>query len=117
MLQLELQKELEELSRERDAYIEFQRGIVRNRESLGKKGRRKSTAEAAGKDEGVLEGYDVEGTDEEWDELQRRKRELVKEEDRLRKMLAEKEKELEAARKDEARVKQEEEQMDKDEEE
>lgn len=116
-MQLELQKELEELSRERDAYIEFQRGIVRNREGLGKKGRRKSTPGSAGRDESGLEGYDVEGTDDEWDELQRRKKELIKEEDKLRKMLAEKEKELDAAKREEARVKQEEEQMDKDEEE
>jgi beclin 1 len=97
LLQSELQRELEELSRERDAYIEFQKGIVRNKESLGKREMVKDEADG-------LSEYGMEGTEEEWDELVRRKNELSKEEDKLKKILAETERELEKAHEEEKRV-------------
>ncbi|ORY23210.1 autophagy protein Apg6-domain-containing protein [Naematelia encephala] len=109
MLQSELQTQLEELKRERDAYISFEQNIVRNRETL-RKGRQKE------EDEGLGE-YDIEGTEEEWDELIRRKAELAEEEDRLRATLREKEKELAQVREEEERVRLEEEEMDRQEEE
>lgn len=117
-LQAELQKELEELSRERDAYIEFQKGIVRNRENLGKKGKRDTRTVKGDVDaEEGLGMYDIEGTEEEWDELVRRKQELEKEEERLKKVLEDKERELERARQQEARIKREEEEQARQEEE
>ena len=110
MLQSELQKQLEELGQERDAYIAFEQGILRNRDNLmsGRKVERN-------KDE--LGEYDIEGTHEEWESLIRRKKELESEEERLRKVLEEKEKEFESVRADEKRVKREEEQVEREEEE
>ena len=61
--------------------------------------------------------HDVEGTQEEWESLIRRKKELESEEERLRKVLEEKEKEYELVRADEKRVKREEEQVEREEEE
>jgi beclin 1 len=118
LLQVELQKELEELSRERDAYIEFQKGVLRNRDSLAKKHSHGKTARTRAKrdsedeEEGLGE-YDMEGTPEEWDELVKRKKELEEEEEELTRLLAEKERELEKAREEEHRVKEEEAEMDK----
>ena len=107
LLQSELQKQFEELSRERDAYIAFERGVLRNREEL-----------TAGRQWGDALGEDdIEGTPEEWQELIRRKKELEIEEDRLRKVLEEKERELEGVRVEEARVKREEEEVEREEEE
>ena len=111
LLQAELQHQLEELSRERDAYLEFEKGILKNKESL-KSNRRRTQSE----DEG-LGAYDMEGTEEEWQALHRRKRELENEEEQLKKMLAEKEKQLAKVRKEENKVKQEEEDIAKEEEE
>lgn len=121
LLQAELQKELEELSRERDAYIEFQRGIIRNRETLGKhrpEGLGSVVRQGkAGTEENGLEAYDIEGTEEEWEALIKRKKDLDKEEVRLKKALEEKEGELDVAREEAERVKREEAEMGKAEEE
>ena len=106
LLQSELQKELEELSLERDAYIEFQRGIQRHHDQLKKR----RTGDGLGE-------YDIEGTEDEWEGLVKKKRELDKEEERLKRALEEKEKELQAARKDQERIKLEEQRVDKEEEE
>ena len=116
-LQSELQKQLEELSRERDAYIAFERGIIRNREER-RSGRRKSR-DIRGEDEEDTElgEHDIEGTEEEWYELVRRKKDLEKEEVELRKLLEEKERELEGVRREEERVKAEEAEMDRQEQE
>jgi beclin 1 len=107
LLQSELQKEVEELSRERDAYINFERGILRNREGHG---RRKSL------DEGLWE-TDLEGTGEEWEALMKRKEELEREEERLKLVLEQKEKELDQVKIEEERSKREEEQLEREEEE
>lgn len=114
LLQAELQKELEEVSRERDAYIAFEKGILRNREDIrsrAKSGRRRASRD---REEGLGE-HDIEGSDGEWEELVKRKKELEEEEERLTKVLAEKEKELEAVREEEKRVKAEEEEQDREE--
>lgn len=111
MLQVELQKEVEELSRERDAYIQFERGILRNREEV-KNGssskRRKSDTE----DQGLGE-YDIEGDEEEWEELLRERAELEGEEARLLKVLEEKEKQLAEVKEDEKRAKEEEKEVER----
>ena len=95
MLQVELQKELEELSRERDAYINFEKGILRNREDM--KGKRRQSTEGLGE-------YDLEGDEDEWQDLTKRVTELDEEEAKLRKVLAEKEQELEDRRKKEQQM-------------
>jgi beclin 1 len=92
MLQAELQKELEELSRERDAYINFEKGILRNREDV--KGKRRESVEGLGE-------HDIEGDEDEWQDLTKRVTELEDEEVKLRKVLAERERELEQRRKEE----------------
>ena len=116
MLQTGLQKELEELSRERDAYINFERGISRNQEDLkSRKGanvgskRRKSSDNRS---EGLGE-FDLEGDEEEWDDLTRRRGELESEEERLIRMLEGKEKELAAAKEEEKRAKEEEKEVER----
>lgn len=118
MLQTGLQKELEELSRERDAYINFERGILRNQEDLKKrksgegiKRRRKSTSQV-GEEEGLAE-FDLEGDQVEWEELTRRRGELETEEERLIRILEEKEKELATAKEEEKRVKEEEKEVER----
>ena len=139
MLQSELQKELEDLSKERDAYIEFQRGIARNKEALGRRGTRHGHAQGqpssgrggqggqtrrsggtGGEEDDEVDGlgaYDLEGTDEEWEALQRRKKDLEKEEEALKRELEGMEKELEKARLQEAQVKEEEAAVDREEDE
>lgn len=102
MLQVELQKELEELSRERDAYIHFEKGIMRNREDI--KGKR--TVEGLGE-------HDLEGDEEEWQDLTKRVKELEGEEVRLRKVLAERERELDKRRKEEQEIAEEEREVDR----
>ncbi|ORX36010.1 autophagy protein Apg6-domain-containing protein [Kockovaella imperatae] len=102
MLQSELQRELEELTRERDAYLAFEKGIAKNRDSL--RSRRRAESETLGE-------HDLEGTEEEWQALHRRKRELDGEEEALKKVLVEKEKQLAKMRQEEERVKLEEEEM------
>lgn len=104
MLQVELQKELEELTRERDAYLNFEKGINRNRDDIKSK-RRKSSDE--------LGEHNLEGDEEEWQDLTKRKKELEGEEARLKRILAEKENELHAMRDEELRVKEEEEELDR----
>ena len=124
LLQVELQKELEELSRERDAYIEFQRGVIRNRETLGKHrpdgggaSRGKGSRDGTGQNEDGLGAYDIEGTEEEWDALVRRKKELEREEEKLRAALEEQERELERAEEEAERVEREEAAMERSEDE
>jgi beclin 1 len=63
LLQSELQKELEELSRERDAYIAFERGVLRDRENL--------RADRNKAEDGSLGEYDIEGR---WISKRRRRR-------------------------------------------
>ena len=109
LLQSELQKQLEELSRERDAYIAFEKGILRNRDELTKS-RKKGEEDELGEE-------DIEGTQDEFVELTRRKNELESEEESLRRVLAEKEKELDGVRAEEERVKREEDDVEREEEE
>lgn len=90
IIQAELQKELDELSRERDAYIAFEQGISRN---------------------------SGEGSQEEWDRLTRRKAELEEQEARVARDLREREKELEAVRKEQDEVSRQEAELDREEEE
>ena len=104
MLQAELQKELEELSRERDAYIHFEKGILRNREDV--KGKRRQSVEGLGE-------HDLEGDEDEWQHLTKRVSELEDEEAKLRKVLAEKELELEQRRKEEDEMAEEEREVDR----
>lgn len=104
MLQVELQKELEELSRERDAYIHFEKGILRNREDL--KGKRRQSADGLGE-------YNLEGSEDEWQDLTQRVTELEKEEVRLRKVLAEREGELAERRKEEQEIAEEDREVDR----
>jgi beclin 1 len=87
LLQSELQKELEELSRERDAYIAFERGVLRDRENL-RADRNK---------------------EDEWAALIRRKKDLEAEETALRKRLEEREKEVAAVKVEDERARKEEE--------
>ncbi|RSH92846.1 autophagy protein 6 [Saitozyma podzolica] len=101
LLQSELQKELEELSRERDAYIAFERGILRNRENL--------RADRNKAEDGSLGEYDIEGTEDEWAALIRRKKDLEAEETALRKRLEEREKEVAAVKVGDERARKEEE--------
>lgn len=93
LFQKELQRELEDLTRERDAYINYERTIRKRAEGS----------------EGII------GEDEEWDALLKRKEELAAEEEQLRKQLKEKEDELGAVRGEERRVKAEEEAIDQEE--
>jgi beclin 1 len=104
MLQAELQKELEELSRERDAYIHFEKGILRNREDI--KGKRRQSVEGLGE-------HDIEGDEDEWQELTKRVSELEAEEVKLRKVLAERERELEQRRKEEQEMAEEKREVDR----
>jgi len=113
LLQSELQKQLEELTREREAYLAFERGILRNREDLRSGRRRKKSLVSEDDEPDRLGESDIEGTEEEWAELIARKKELEKEEKELIKVLAEKEKALEAVRAQERKVQQEELEMDR----
>jgi beclin 1 len=127
LLQAELQTELDELQRERDAYIAFEQGILRNRELVqGSKskgdrdtGRGKSKGKVPDKED-VKDGlgeFDMEGTQEEWDHLIRRKKELAEEEEQLVAELRKRESELGAMREEEEAVKREEERVDNEEQE
>jgi beclin 1 len=104
MIQAELQKELEEISRERDAYIHFEKGILRNREDI--KGKRRQSVEGLGE-------HDLEGDEDEWQDLTKRVTELEDEEVKLRKVLAERERELEQRRKEEQEIADEEREVDR----
>lgn len=109
LLQQELQKQLEELSKERDAYIGFEKEIIRNRDALKSIHLNGAENLKSGDDESELGDYDLEGTDAEWEMLSKRKAELAKEEEGLKRILAEREAEL-------ARVKEKEESMKREEE-
>jgi beclin 1 len=104
MLQAELQKELEELSRERDAYIHFEKGILRNREDI--KGKRRQSVEGLGE-------HDIEGDEDEWQDLTNRVSDLEDETVKLRRILAEKEQELDARRQEEQEIAEEEREVDR----
>lgn len=88
LFQAELQRELEELTRERDAYINFERGL-----------RKRADVDSLGDDSTGLVG-----TSDEWDALLARKQELEDEEHALRLSLQERETELAAVKEDEERV-------------
>jgi beclin 1 len=105
VLQAELQGELDGLSKERDAYIAFEQGIQKSKAAVNTKGHGDG-----------LDEYGIEGTQQEWDALMKRKKELEKEEADLTAELKAKEKELEdvhaeqeVVKRDEALVEQEEE--------
>ena len=95
LFQAQLQRELEELTRERDAYIAFEQG-------LRKRGNRMEEADKDSVDDPLVGGVD------EWDALLTRRKELEDEEKKLRATLKEREAELVAVKEDEARVKAEE---------
>ncbi|KGB77470.1 beclin 1 [Cryptococcus deuterogattii 99/473] len=102
LLTAEFQRMAEELSKERDAYIRFEQAIRKNKELL-------ETAESSRKTVktrhvGGLAKYDVEGTEEEWDALIKKKEELELEEERLKLLLESTEKELEVALEEERLV-------------
>lgn len=92
LFQAELQRELEELTRERDAYIAFERGLRKRAD-----------------DEGLV------GSRDEWEALVARGQMLEDEERELRATLRKKEGELEKAKDEEARVKADEEEVERDE--
>jgi beclin 1 len=104
IIQAELQSELDGLSKERDAYIAFEQGIARSKSDT-----------ASG--EAGLEEYNIEGTPQEWGILQRRKKDLEREEAELIAELRAKEKELAAVQVEQEAVKREEEQVEQEEEE
>ncbi|WWC58672.1 uncharacterized protein I303_101216 [Kwoniella dejecticola CBS 10117] len=115
LLTTEFQKMAEELTRERDAYINFEKEIQRHREKQSS-GRSKSRSRIKEREEGEgLGEYDLEGDEDEWQELIKRKKELEEEEDRLRSVLEEREKELEKVQKEEERVKRDEEEVEREE--
>lgn len=102
LLTAEFQRMAEELGKERDAYIWFEQAIRKNKESLG-------TAEISRKTVNTrhvdgLAKYDVEGTEEEWGTLVKRKGQLEVEEERLKRQLESTEKELEAVLEEERLV-------------
>ncbi|WVR05937.1 hypothetical protein IAU60_002963 [Kwoniella sp. DSM 27419] len=117
LLTSEITSMAEELNRERDAYIAFEQSIQRGRQrkasGSGRSARRRQRQAEDG-DEG-LSGNDLEGDDEEWEELMRRKKQLEDEEEQLTAELEEKERELEEVRREEAEVKQDEERVDREE--
>jgi beclin 1 len=101
LFQAHLQRELEELTRERDAYIAFERGLRK----------RGNAMEENTDDEGLVGGVN------EWDALLTRRDDLEEEEKKLRAMLRDREEELDAVKEDEERVKAEEAAVSRDEEE
>lgn len=103
LFQAELQREIEELTRERDAYIAFERGL-RKRTASG--------ATAGGEDR---EDEALVGTSDEWDALVARRAELEEEEKTLRASLKAREAELDRAKEEEAQVKADEEAVERDE--
>ncbi|WVF70509.1 hypothetical protein IAT40_005299 [Kwoniella sp. CBS 6097] len=121
----ELQKMAEELTKERDAYISFEQSIQRNREkqlssSLRTKTKSKSSStnqtEQSDREESTgLGDSDIEGTEEEWAELMKRKKELEAEEEQLKAVLEQKEKELDKVKEEEQRIKQDEAEVDREE--
>lgn len=91
LFQAQLQRELEELTRERDAYIAFERNLRLRAEERGGGGGEED-------DEGV-------GGSEEWDALVAHRAELEEEEKRLTATLGEREAELAGVQEEEKRVK------------
>ncbi|OCF30410.1 beclin 1 [Kwoniella heveanensis BCC8398] len=130
-LSQEYRKKAEELAQERDAYISFKQSIQRNREkqlhsqrpnpSFSKSNSDprfglKTTAGESGKEDGSgLEDSEIEGSEEEWNELVKRRQELEREEEQLIAVLEAKEKELDAVREEEERVKEDEAEVDREE--
>ncbi|WWD17831.1 hypothetical protein CI109_102274 [Kwoniella shandongensis] len=112
LLTNEFQKKAEELGRERDAYIAFEQGIQRNREKI--RSRRSSVTNRGDKRDGLGED-DIEGTDAEWEELMKKRKELEEEEEKLKWVLEERERELDEVKKEEERVKAEEEEVEREE--
>ncbi|EIW72438.1 hypothetical protein TREMEDRAFT_66889 [Tremella mesenterica DSM 1558] len=110
LLQSELARQREDLAKERDGYIAFERGLSRASRKA-----EKSTGDK--RDEKGLGEYGLEGDDKEWEELMRKKVELQGEETRLIKLLQEKEKVLESVREEEERIKVEKAEMDREEDE
>lgn len=100
LFQAALQRQLESLTQERDAYIAYERGL-----------RKRGTKV----DEPTADDSALVGTSDEWDALISRKRELEDEERALRQTLKTKEDELARVRDDEARVKAEEAAVEQDE--
>ncbi|WVW82365.1 hypothetical protein I302_104372 [Kwoniella bestiolae CBS 10118] len=118
LLTTEFQHLAEELTRERDAYIGFEKDVQRNRERLTSGSSRRSQSRSRRTDDGEPEGLgenDVEGTEDEWAELNRRKRELEDEEEKLRLVLEERERELEVVEEEERRVRRDEEEVEREE--
>ncbi|KAK8865977.1 hypothetical protein IAR55_001127 [Kwoniella newhampshirensis] len=113
LLTTEFQKKAEELGRERDAYLAFEQGIQRNREKI-RSGRSSSIKVEGDSDEGLGED-DIEGTDAEWEELIKKKKELEEEEERLVSVLEEKEKELDQVKTEAERVRADEEEVEREE--
>ncbi|WOO79460.1 Vacuolar protein sorting-associated protein 30 [Vanrija pseudolonga] len=92
LFQAQLQRELEELTRERDAYIAFERNLRLRAEERGGAGGEVD-------DEGGVGGSD------EWDALVQHRAELEEEEKRLTATLGEREAELASVQEEEKRVK------------
>ncbi|WVQ97412.1 hypothetical protein IAU59_004525 [Kwoniella sp. CBS 9459] len=125
----EFQKMAEELTKERDAYISFEQSIQRNRDRQRSSSRPESSSRANsrrshpnkeaehadGDNRPGLGDSDIEGTEDEWDELMRRKQELEAEEEQLKAVLRNKEEELDKVKEEEQRVKEDEEQVDREE--
>ncbi|KAL0252559.1 hypothetical protein I308_101951 [Cryptococcus tetragattii IND107] len=102
LLTAEFQRMAEELGKERDAYIRFEQAIRKNKELLETAESSRKTAKT--RHVGGLAKYDVEGTEEEWDALRKKKEELELEEERLKLLLESTEKELEVALEEERLV-------------
>lgn len=105
LFQAQLQRELEGLTQERDAYIAFERGL-----------RKRGSARAVGDpDDPSADDTALVGTQDEWDALIARKRELEEEERQLRETLEESEAELQRVKDDDALAKAEEAAVEQDE--
>ncbi|WWD09468.1 hypothetical protein V865_007592 [Kwoniella europaea PYCC6329] len=120
LLTTEFQKLAEELTRERDAYIRFEKDVQMNRERLthsssSSKNKSKIKDKDKGEDPEGLGENDIEGTEDEWQELNKRKKELESEEEELRLILEEKERELKEVELEEERVKRDEEEVEREE--
>ncbi|WWC86302.1 uncharacterized protein L201_001175 [Kwoniella dendrophila CBS 6074] len=122
----EFQKLTEELTKERDAYIRFEREILRNRETQNQSKSSSSYVKRISKSDNkdpnkaeseteALGEFDIEGNEDEWNELMKRKKELEDEEEKLRVVLEEREKELKEVEMEEEKVKRDEEEVDREE--
>ncbi|WRT64192.1 uncharacterized protein IL334_001121 [Kwoniella shivajii] len=135
LLTSEFQKLAEELTKERDAYINFEKNIQRNRDNQKSNGNnntsknnRKSTdvnddnlkddvsrpGLGPESEEGLGE-FDIEGNEDEWDELIKRKSQLEEEEIKLKLILEQKEFELNKVKLEEEQVKKDEQDIEREE--